>query len=41
MIYIERYTEEQATSLVAELKAEGYSAYFVKNNTDSFSVRYW
>lgn len=41
MNYVERYTEAQATALVAELKEEGYSAYFTKNNADSFTVQYW
>lgn len=39
--YIERYTEAQAKALVAELKGEGYNAYFTKNNADSFTVQYW
>lgn len=41
MVYVERYTEAQATALVVELKEEGYRAYFTKNNTDSFTVQYW
>jgi hypothetical protein len=41
MVYVERYTEAQAISLVAELKGEGYKAYFTKNNADSFTVQYW
>lgn len=41
MNYVERYIEAQAVELVAELKSEGFNAYFTKNNTNSFTVQYW
>lgn len=41
MVYVFRQTEKQAEELAAELRAEGFSCYWQKNNADSFEVRYW
>lgn len=41
MIYVARGTEQGAIELVAELIAEGNTAYWIKVSADTWQVRYW